>query len=139
MDGFVEDQRAIFAVEQGGDDIAREGGVRALADAVVLDRIGIGQHEDAAIALPQFAEQDAVRRRDQRREIGALDELDVALDGRVRRRDRLAIGDERLRPDDVAAADCRAQGRLDAQGVSFDNGMKLVSHYLSHFKWEAAP
>ena len=31
------------------------------------------------------------------------------------------------------------QGRLDAQGVSFDNGMKLVNHYLSHFKWEAAP
>ncbi|MES2943877.1 MAG: serine protease [Pseudomonadota bacterium] len=31
------------------------------------------------------------------------------------------------------------QGRLDAQGVSFDNGLKLVEHYLSGFKWEAAP
>ncbi|CAN5645736.1 hypothetical protein BH11PSE7_BH11PSE7_38080 [soil metagenome] len=29
------------------------------------------------------------------------------------------------------------QGRLDAQGVSFDNGMKLVGHYLAGFKWEA--
>jgi S1-C subfamily serine protease len=28
------------------------------------------------------------------------------------------------------------QGRLDAQGVSFDNGMKLVGHYLAGFKWE---
>ncbi|MES2398898.1 MAG: serine protease [Pseudomonadota bacterium] len=31
------------------------------------------------------------------------------------------------------------QGRLDAQGVSFDNGMKLVAQYLAGFKWEAAP
>lgn len=29
------------------------------------------------------------------------------------------------------------QGRMDAQGVSFDNGMKLVGHYLAGFKWEA--
>ncbi|RYX96424.1 MAG: serine protease [Comamonadaceae bacterium] len=29
------------------------------------------------------------------------------------------------------------QGRLDAQGVSFENGMKLVSQYLAGFKWEA--
>lgn len=28
------------------------------------------------------------------------------------------------------------QGRLDAQGVSFDNGMKLVGQYLAGFKWE---
>ncbi len=28
------------------------------------------------------------------------------------------------------------QGRLDAQGVSFDNGMKLINHYLAGFKWE---
>lgn len=27
------------------------------------------------------------------------------------------------------------QGRLDAQGVSYDNGLKLVSHYLSGFRW----
>lgn len=31
------------------------------------------------------------------------------------------------------------QGRLDARGVSFDNGLRLVEHYLSSFKWEAAP
>jgi serine protease Do len=31
------------------------------------------------------------------------------------------------------------QGRLDAQGVSFDNGLKLVAHYLDGFKWEAQP
>lgn len=31
------------------------------------------------------------------------------------------------------------QGRLDARGVSFDNGLKLVDHYLAGFKWEAAP
>jgi serine protease Do len=31
------------------------------------------------------------------------------------------------------------QGRMDAQGVSFDNGLKLVAHYLGGFKWEAAP
>lgn len=30
------------------------------------------------------------------------------------------------------------QGRLDAQGVSFENGLKLVAHYLAGFKWEAA-
>ena len=30
-------------------------------------------------------------------------------------------------------------GRLDVQGVSFDNGMKLASHYLKAFRWEAAP
>jgi len=29
------------------------------------------------------------------------------------------------------------QGRMDAQGVSFDNGLKLVAHYLDGFKWEA--
>jgi serine protease Do len=31
------------------------------------------------------------------------------------------------------------QGRLDAQGVSFENGLKLVDHYLKGFKWEALP
>ena len=31
------------------------------------------------------------------------------------------------------------QGRLDAQGVSFDNGLRLVDHYLAGYKWEAAP
>jgi hypothetical protein len=31
------------------------------------------------------------------------------------------------------------QGRLDAQGVSFDNGLKLVAHYLAGFKWEGKP
>lgn len=31
------------------------------------------------------------------------------------------------------------QGRMDAQGVSFDNGLKLVAHYLDGFKWRAAP
>ena len=30
-------------------------------------------------------------------------------------------------------------GRLDAQGVSFDNGLKLVDHYLGGYQWEAAP
>jgi serine protease Do len=30
------------------------------------------------------------------------------------------------------------QGRMDAQGVSFENGLKLVAHYLAGFKWEAA-
>lgn len=30
-------------------------------------------------------------------------------------------------------------GRLDVQGVAFDNGMKLASHYLKAFRWEAAP
>lgn len=29
------------------------------------------------------------------------------------------------------------QGRMDAQGVSFDNGMKLMGHYLAGFRWEA--
>jgi len=29
------------------------------------------------------------------------------------------------------------QGRMDAQGVSFENGLKLVAHYLAGFKWEA--
>ncbi|MBN9410368.1 MAG: trypsin-like peptidase domain-containing protein [Burkholderiales bacterium] len=28
------------------------------------------------------------------------------------------------------------QGRLDAQGVSFDNGLKMVQHYLAGFRWE---
>ena len=28
------------------------------------------------------------------------------------------------------------QGRLDAQGVSFDNGLRLVEHYLAGFRWE---
>lgn len=31
------------------------------------------------------------------------------------------------------------QGRMDAQGVSFENGLKLVAHYLAGFKWEAVP
>jgi serine protease Do len=31
------------------------------------------------------------------------------------------------------------QGRMDVQGVSFDNGLKLVAHYLAGFKWEAQP
>ncbi|PVY56547.1 MULTISPECIES: serine protease [unclassified Simplicispira] len=30
-------------------------------------------------------------------------------------------------------------GRMDVQGVAFDNGMKLASHYLQAFRWEAAP
>ena len=30
------------------------------------------------------------------------------------------------------------QGRLDAQGVSFDNGLKMVDHYLAGFRWEGA-
>lgn len=30
-------------------------------------------------------------------------------------------------------------GRLDVQGIAFDNGMKLASHYLKAFRWEAAP
>ncbi|MGA0570308.1 S1 family peptidase [Variovorax sp. VNK109] len=30
------------------------------------------------------------------------------------------------------------QGRLDAQGVSFDNGLKIVEHYLSSFRWEGS-
>lgn len=30
-------------------------------------------------------------------------------------------------------------GRLDVQGVAFDNGMKLADHYLQAFRWEAAP
>lgn len=30
------------------------------------------------------------------------------------------------------------QGRMDAQGVSFENGLKLVAHYLAGFRWEAA-
>ena len=30
-------------------------------------------------------------------------------------------------------------GRMDVQGVAFDNGMKLASHYLKAFRWEAAP
>ena len=29
------------------------------------------------------------------------------------------------------------QGRMDAQGVSFDNALKLAAHYLAGFKWEA--
>ena len=32
-----------------------------------------------------------------------------------------------------------AQGRLDAQGVSFDNAMKLAEHYLGGFARQAAP
>ncbi len=28
------------------------------------------------------------------------------------------------------------QGRLDAQGVSFENGLKMVEHYLAGFRWE---
>ncbi len=31
------------------------------------------------------------------------------------------------------------QGRLDARGVSFANGLKLVAQYLDAFQWEAAP
>jgi hypothetical protein len=31
------------------------------------------------------------------------------------------------------------KGRLDARGVSFDNGMALVAHYLNGFKWEGPP
>jgi S1-C subfamily serine protease len=31
------------------------------------------------------------------------------------------------------------QGRLDARGVSFANGLKLVAQYLDAFKWEAQP
>jgi serine protease Do len=31
------------------------------------------------------------------------------------------------------------QGRMDAEGVSFDNGLKLVEHYLDAFRWEPAP
>ena len=30
------------------------------------------------------------------------------------------------------------QGRMDARGVSFGNGLKLVAQYLDGFKWEAA-
>lgn len=30
-------------------------------------------------------------------------------------------------------------GRLDVQGIAFDNGMKLASHYLKAFRWEATP
>lgn len=30
-------------------------------------------------------------------------------------------------------------GRLDVQGVAFDNGMKLAGQYLKAFRWEAAP
>ena len=29
------------------------------------------------------------------------------------------------------------QGRMDARGVSFANGLKLVAQYLDGFKWEA--
>ena len=29
------------------------------------------------------------------------------------------------------------QGRLDAHGVSFANGLKLVAQYLDAFQWEA--
>jgi len=31
------------------------------------------------------------------------------------------------------------QGRLDARGVSFANGLKLAAHYLDAFKWEPQP
>jgi len=31
------------------------------------------------------------------------------------------------------------QGRMDVSGVSFDNGLALVAHYLNGFKWEAKP
>ena len=30
------------------------------------------------------------------------------------------------------------QGRLDAHGVGFDNGLKLVAYYLNGFQWEGA-
>ena len=30
-------------------------------------------------------------------------------------------------------------GRMDVQGIAFDNGMKLASQYLKAFRWEAAP
>lgn len=30
-------------------------------------------------------------------------------------------------------------GRLDARGVSFDNGLKLVARYLESFRWEKQP
>jgi len=30
-------------------------------------------------------------------------------------------------------------GRLDVQGIAFDNGMKLANRYLKAFRWEAAP
>ena len=30
-------------------------------------------------------------------------------------------------------------GRLDVQGMAFDNAMKLASQYLKAFRWEAAP
>lgn len=31
------------------------------------------------------------------------------------------------------------QGRLDAHGVSFDNGLRLVARYLEAFRWEGKP
>jgi serine protease Do len=31
------------------------------------------------------------------------------------------------------------QGRLDARGLSFDNSLKVVQHYLNGFAWEATP
>lgn len=30
-------------------------------------------------------------------------------------------------------------GRLDVQGIAFDNGMKLANRYIKAFRWEAAP
>ena len=31
------------------------------------------------------------------------------------------------------------RGRMDAYGVSFDNGLKLATSYIDAFKWEAVP
>ena len=31
------------------------------------------------------------------------------------------------------------QGRMDARGVSFDNGRALVAHFLAGFKWQEQP
>ncbi len=31
------------------------------------------------------------------------------------------------------------QGRFDARGVTFDNGLRLAEHYLKGFAWQAPP
>jgi serine protease Do len=38
----------------------------------------------------------------------------------------------------VDASTQGVQGRFDARGVSFDNGLRLVDHYLKGFSWQAS-
>src|ERR1700722_8048027 len=81
---LVENELAVPAAKHRGDHRVGECHVVALADAVILDRIGIRQHPDPAAAFREFAEQDAFSGGDQRFHPRVLDELQRPSDGRIR-------------------------------------------------------